>query len=69
MASLLQVSDFLAAFAAGVTVTTLDEETRSEFVPLGELIIPLLKVGTIFLFGVVVRSALAADVARTLFPA
>lgn len=56
LARVLHVSEFLAAFAAGVTVATLDERTHEDFEPLGELLVSMLKVGAIFLFGLVVSA-------------
>lgn len=61
VATVLHVSEFLAAFAAGITVATLDARTRTDFEPLGELLVSLLKVGTIFLFGLAVSARVLAS--------
>jgi len=49
-------NEFLAAFAAGVTVATVNPAVKEAFHSLGELITELLKLGSILVFGALVSS-------------
>lgn len=51
LAKLGQVNEFLAMFAAGVTLTTLHPGVREAFRRFGELLTELLKLATVFAFG------------------
>lgn len=54
----LHVSEFLAAFSGGVATTSLNRKARADFARLGELTVPLMKVATIFVFGILVSNRL-----------
>lgn len=54
LAELTHVNAFLAAFAAGVTVATLQPRFRKDFCDFGELIAELLKLATVMLFGALI---------------
>lgn len=52
--SLTGANEFLAAFAAGVTVATLSPATRDSFRQFGELVAELLKLAAVMIFGAVI---------------
>ena len=54
LAELTHVNIFLAAFASGVTVATLQPRFRQGFCEFGELIAELLKLATVMLFGALI---------------
>jgi NhaP-type Na+/H+ or K+/H+ antiporter len=53
---------FLAAFAAGVTVATVDPEVRDEFHEFGELLSELLKLAALLVFGALMSPAFLAEI-------
>jgi len=54
LAKTLHQNEFLAAFAAGVTVATIGPEVRESFHKFGELVTELLKLAALLLFGALV---------------
>ena len=60
--ALTGVNMFLAAFAAGVTVATIQPRFRHTFCEFGELISELLKLATVMLFGVLMSPAFLREV-------
>lgn len=61
VAAVLKASEFLAAFSAGVTVTSLQSRVSQAFQPLAEQTVPLIKVATIFVFGILVSDRLFGE--------
>lgn len=53
---------FLAAFAAGITITSVEPDLRDEFHQFGELIAELLKLGALLLFGAMIAPHYFADI-------
>jgi NhaP-type Na+/H+ or K+/H+ antiporter len=53
--SLTGFNSFLAAYSAGLTLTSLSERAQRIFAPFGEVITDLLKLSGIFLFGTLLR--------------
>jgi len=51
ISSLTQANEFLAAFAAGITVVTIDPSIRAFFHPFGEPLTELLKLAALLVFG------------------
>lgn len=51
VAGLVGANTFLAAFAAGITIATVDPGMRRAFEPFGELVTELLKLAAIMIFG------------------
>jgi NhaP-type Na+/H+ or K+/H+ antiporter len=62
IASLTHGNEFLAAFAAGITVSTIAPRFRDAFHHFGELIAELLKLGALFLFGALIAFEYLTDV-------
>ncbi|WP_239489782.1 sodium:proton antiporter [Luteitalea sp. TBR-22] len=58
--SLLHANEFLAAFAAGVTIASSSERARLAFAPVGELVSEVLKLGALLIFGAVLTPSLFA---------
>lgn len=54
IATATHANEFLAAFAAGVTVASMSTEVREEFRRFGEIIVELLKLATLLLFGALI---------------
>jgi sodium/hydrogen antiporter len=63
LASLLHSNEFLAAFAAGVTVATASPYFKDTFQRFGQLIAELLKLAARFIFGALVQPSFFTDVA------
>ena len=51
LASITHANEFLAAFAAGITVATIGPEVRKAFLHFGELVAELLKLAALLVFG------------------
>jgi len=62
LAKTLHQNEFLAAFAAGVTVATIGPEVRESFHKFGELVTELLKLAALLLFGALVSLEVVGDV-------
>lgn len=56
-AVLLKVNEFLAAFAAGITVATVHSGLRDDFKKFGELLAELLKLSALLVFGALISPA------------
>jgi len=65
VASITHANEFLAAFAAGVTVATLSPAIRSAFHQFGDLIAELLKLAALLLFGALISPAFLRDIPLT----
>lgn len=59
--ALTDANEFLAAFAAGVTVATMSPEFRDAFHEFGELVTELLKLAALLVFGALITPAVLAD--------
>jgi NhaP-type Na+/H+ or K+/H+ antiporter len=57
LASLTHANEFLAAFAAGVTVATVSPQVREAFHAFGELVTELLKLAALLIFGTLISFA------------
>ncbi len=62
IASLTGANEFLAAFAAGVTLATMSPAIRGAFHQFGELIAELLKLGALLLFGSLISPTFLAEI-------
>jgi NhaP-type Na+/H+ or K+/H+ antiporter len=62
IASLTGANEFLAAFAAGVTVATMSPTIRHAFHQFGELIAELLKLAALLLFGALISPSFLAQI-------
>jgi sodium/hydrogen antiporter len=62
LASLTHGNEFLAAFAAGVTVSTIAPRFRDAFHHFGELIAEILKLAALFLFGALITVQLITEI-------
>jgi NhaP-type Na+/H+ and K+/H+ antiporter len=62
LTSLLGANEFLAAFAAGVTLAARMPRTRDAFEPFGQPLSEILKLSALLLFGATLTPALLADV-------
>ncbi len=62
VASLTGANEFLAAFAAGVTVATMSPAIRQAFHQFGELIAELLKLAALLLFGALISPSFLAEI-------
>ncbi len=62
LAKLTHANQFLAAFAAGVTVETLDPEIREEFHDFGEVVTELLKLAALLVFGALISLAFLGEI-------
>ena len=58
---MLDINEFLAAFAAGSTIATLSEEGRKQFHDFGALIAEILKLGSLLLFGALITPGFFGD--------
>jgi NhaP-type Na+/H+ or K+/H+ antiporter len=65
LASLTHANEFLAAFAAGVTVMTVSPEFREAFQEFGELLTELLKLGTLLVVGALVSPRFLAEISSS----
>jgi len=65
LASLTHGNEFLAAFAAGVTVSTVAPRFRDAFHHFGELIAELLKLAALFVFGALIMTSFLTDIGLT----
>ena len=62
IAALTHANPFLAAFAAGITVSTVAPRFRDAFHHFGELIAELLKLAALFLFGALITFSFVTDI-------
>lgn len=62
IADLTHANPFLAAFAAGITVSTIAPRFRDAFHHFGELIAELLKLAALFLFGALITFSFVTDI-------
>jgi NhaP-type Na+/H+ or K+/H+ antiporter len=62
IAALTHGNEFLAAFAAGVTVSTVAPRFRDAFHQFGELIAELLKLAALFVFGALILASFLTDI-------
>lgn len=62
ISTLTHANPFLAAFAAGITVSTIAPRFRDAFHHFGELIAELLKLAALFLFGALIAFSFLTDV-------
>jgi NhaP-type Na+/H+ or K+/H+ antiporter len=60
--SLAHANEFLAAFAAGVTVATIGPELRDEFHQFGELLTELLKLAALLVFGALISPQFLTEI-------
>ncbi len=65
ISSLVHANAFLAAFAAGITVSTVGPEVRREFHPFGDLLAELLKLAALLIFGGLISPAFLAEIPWT----
>jgi len=61
IAALTGVNEFLAAFAAGITIASMSTAIREAFERFGELVTELLKLGALMIFGIAVAPRLFID--------
>lgn len=61
LAALTHANEFLAAFAAGMTVASLSTKAREDFHRFGEVVAELLKLAALLVFGVLVTPSIVAD--------
>jgi len=59
--ALTHANEFLAAFAAGVTVVTVHPQAREEFHRFGEILAELLKLAALLLFGILITPTFFTD--------
>lgn len=62
LASITHANEFLAAFAAGITVATMSPEIRDAFRRFGELVTELLKLAALLMFGALISPSFLADI-------
>lgn len=62
VASLTHANEFLAAFAAGVTVATMSPAVRDAFRQFGALVTELLKLGALLVFGALISPEFLAEI-------
>ncbi|HVU25796.1 MAG TPA: cation:proton antiporter [Opitutus sp.] len=62
LASLLAVNEFIAAFAAGVTLATLRPPEKAEFNLFGEQVAEMLKLAALLVFGLVISPRFLAEI-------
>jgi NhaP-type Na+/H+ or K+/H+ antiporter len=62
LTSITHANAFLAAFAAGVTVATIDPSVRDAFHEFGELLAELFKLAALLVFGALISPAVLRDV-------
>ncbi len=65
MASITHANEFLAAFAAGITVATTGAEVREAFHQFGELVAELLKLAALLVFGALMSPYFLAEIPWT----
>ncbi len=65
IAELTHANPFLAAFAAGITVSTVAPRFRDAFHHFGELIAEILKLAALFLFGALIMFSFVTDIGWT----
>jgi len=63
--SILHANEFLAAFAAGITVATIGHEIREAFHRFGELVAELLKLAALLVFGALMSPQFLAEIPWT----
>ncbi|MGE0826797.1 MAG: cation:proton antiporter [Candidatus Binatia bacterium] len=59
---LTHANEFLAAFAAGITIATMSQQLREEFHKFGELVTELLKLAGLLVFGALISPQFLSDV-------
>jgi NhaP-type Na+/H+ or K+/H+ antiporter len=62
LASLTHANEFLAAFAAGVTVASMSTEVRGAFHEFGEILAELLKLAALLVFGALISPGFLAEI-------
>lgn len=62
LASLLHANEFIAAFAAGVTLATIRPPEKAEFDTFGEQLSEMLKLAALMVFGLVVSPSFLAEI-------
>lgn len=62
LAAILQMNEFIAAFAAGVTVATMRPPEKEEFNVFGEQVSELLKLAALLVFGMVISPRFLAEI-------
>lgn len=62
VSAMVHANQFLAAFAAGVTLATVRTDLRNEFHQFGELLAELFKLGALLLFGALISAQSLGDV-------
>ncbi len=62
LAFILHGNEFLAAFAAGITVATVGPEVKQAFHEFGELVAELLKLAALLIFGALIQPAFLAEI-------
>jgi NhaP-type Na+/H+ or K+/H+ antiporter len=62
LSSLLSANEFLAAFAAGITIATLNDDLREQFAEFGETITELLKLSALLVFGALLNPAMLTEI-------
>ena len=65
LSSMTHANEFLAAFAAGITVATAGPEVREAFHPFGELVAELLKLAALLVFGASMSPRFLAEIPWT----
>ena len=65
VSSLTHANEFLAAFAAGITVATVGPEVRQAFHQFGELVAELLKLAALLVFGAFMSPKFLAEIPWT----
>ncbi|MDQ6726458.1 MAG: cation:proton antiporter [Actinomycetota bacterium] len=65
VASITHANEFLAAFAAGITLATLSPGMRAAFHQFGDLIAELLKLAALLLFGALISPSFLRDIPLT----
>ena len=65
IAELTHANPFLAAFAAGITVSTVAPRFRDAFHQFGELLAEILKLAALFLFGALITFSFVTDIGWT----
>lgn len=62
LTSLTHTNEYLAAFAAGITVATVSPELKNQFGPFGDRVTELLKLAALLVFGSLISPAFLRDI-------
>ncbi|WP_435010355.1 cation:proton antiporter [Tundrisphaera lichenicola] len=65
ISSMTQANEFLAAFAAGITVATIGPEVREAFHRFGELVAELLKLAALLVFGALISPKFLGEISAS----